>query len=149
MEDKFKSEDIGGFRYEVSLLPAGEGMKLYFKILKIVLPALGSIANGGTTKDISWDAVAKVLVTSADEDVLDAMRLQMARVTDIYGPGFGEMGAPLIKHFDTHFKGRMACASAWLLFALSMQVKDFFDGDVNVKAMFASVIGKVFPSLHI
>lgn len=161
---KIKSDDIDGFQYEVMQMGAVEGRKVYAQVLKIVLPAIGAALTGRDMSSISkadvagmaLDEVARALAMGLD--TIDPIITTMARWSDIYGPGFGDQpdalgrpvapaGAPLTPNFDEHFAGRYAAMTRWLLFALKVQLWDFFDGKASVQSMLAGLAAaKASPS---
>jgi hypothetical protein len=150
---KIKSEPIDGFTYEVTQLGAVEGKRIYAQVLKMVLPALGAALKGRDLAGISkadvagmaLDEIARALVGALDglDPIIDAMM----KTTDIYGPGFGDAGAPMARNFDDHFAGRYAAMTRWVLFALKTQLWDFFGDNASVQSMLAGLVaGKASPS---
>jgi hypothetical protein len=59
---------------------------------------------------------------------VDAIIEELADATEITGPGFGDAGAPLKRHFDEHFAGSYLAMYKWLAFALKANFADFFEG---------------------
>ena len=152
MRQKLKSDPIDGFVYEVTQLGAMDGKRLYAQVLKIALPALGAAFKGqnlseASQADVASMALDEVATTLAGSlDGLDPMIETLARTTDITGPGFGDAGAPLMKNFDDHFAGRYAAMTKWLMFALKVNLLDFFDGKASVANMLAGLVAKASPS---
>jgi hypothetical protein len=70
-------------------------------------------------------ALDVVLENLSDTRVDEIMEL-MSQHTDIFGPGFGDQGAPLDKNFDDHFAGRYKAMYRWLVFAVRANFSDFF-----------------------
>jgi hypothetical protein len=143
---KEKSDPIGGFRYEVRQLPATEGLEIMTDLSQQILPSLGEIfkkVSGipGGLKGLSFEtlvstheggdvlaAAAKYMVANlSGEKVLKIVRA-MVGCTEIYGPGFGDAGAPMSSHFDEHFAGRYGELVRWLAFALQVNYGNFLNG---------------------
>ena len=57
------------------------------------------------------------------------------------------MSAPMARNFDDHFAGRYAAMTRYVLFALKVQLWDFFGDNASVQSMLAGlVVGKASPS---
>jgi hypothetical protein len=150
---KIKSEPIDSYVYEVTQLGAVEGKRIYAQVLKMVLPALGAALKGRDLSGISkadvagmaLDEIAVALVRSLDG--VDAIIETLAKTTDIYGPGFGDAGAPMWRNFDEHFAGKYLSLSKWFLFALKANFQDFIEGVASAGSILASINpAKVSPS---
>ena len=135
MRKKEKSPAIDGFEYEVTQLGAIEGKRLLVTLSKIVLPALGAgikDAPDDLTKlslsklKLDLGSALSALVSSADVAAVDGIVNKLAETTEVYGPGFGDAGAPLMRNFDDHFAGRYESMVKWLGFALRVNYGGFF-----------------------
>ena len=71
---------------------------------------------------------ASALADAVDPDEFDRIVEQLAATTEVWGPGFGDAGAPLGRNFDEHFASRYVAMLKWLAFALKVNFADFFDG---------------------
>jgi hypothetical protein len=132
------SETIGGYRYKVRQLGATDGLEVLTDLSKLLLPSLGAIIGGGKTAVSSLmnaevdgaafgdaaEHIAKNLTTNSVRDIV----AKFAEVTDIYGPGFGDQGAPMDAHFEDHFAGRYSELLQWLRFALDLNFGSFLQG---------------------
>lgn len=137
---KVKSGDIGGYTYEVVQLGATAGLRMSAELIKILAPSLGALAGnadltggiksaiGGHLKPKALEDAARALASSLDSTKVQAIVKELADTTEIWGPGFGDAGAPLSMHFDDHFAGKYVNLGRWLAFALKVNFSDFFDG---------------------
>lgn len=153
MRKKVKSEAIDGFTYEVTQLGATDGQRLLVKLSKILLPAVGALVKGSDAKiadmdlaSVDIDSAAKALAASLSPDEFDAIAASMSASTEIWGPGFGDAGAPMPRHFDEHFAGRYVAMLKWLAFALKVNFADFFDGKGSVAGLVAGLRSQGAPS---
>lgn len=125
---------IGDFAYEVQQLGAIEGMDLYVEVMKVVGPTLASAVKGKPLSEIrnldlaslQIDALIETFVEKVSKSVFKAMCLQLAATTEVWGPGIGTSGTLLNQRFDDHFAGRYAAMSQWLVFAVKVNLADFF-----------------------
>ena len=150
---KIKSELIDGFTYEVTQLGAIEGRRLLVKLSKVLLPALGALVKGadGNIADVDLSKIdlagaAEALATAMDPDEFDRIVDQLAGTTEVWGPGFGDLGGNLPRAFDEHFSARYASMLKWLAFALKVNFSDFFDGKGSVAGLVAGLRSPVAPS---
>jgi hypothetical protein len=117
-----------------------------------VLPALGAALKGRDLAGISkadvagmaLDEIAVALVRSLDG--VDTIIETLAKTTDIYGPGFGDAGAPMWRNFDEHFAGKYLALSKWFMFALKANFQDFIEGVASAQSLLASMTPKASPS---
>lgn len=117
--DKHKAT-IDGVEYEVSMLPARRGQRLFHRLLSIIGPPLAA-AIGSLDDDAAELAPAlSMLFAKATPDELDDIFQELAEVTLVDGK-------PLKPIYDVHFAGRHLAAHRWALFALRCQYADFFD----------------------
>lgn len=132
------SPDIDGFTYRVTQLRVTEGLEIMTELTKMILPSVGTIAGEGLSNlleaDLSSDKFSRVathLATSLTSAKVKKTVDALARSTEIFGPGFGDGGAPLDKHLDTHFAGRYGELISWLVFALKVNYGNFTEGLVK------------------
>lgn len=145
MRQTVTSHEIRGFKYSVRQLPATVGRRLSLQLARAVLPALTSLLDGapGGSKqsvgqligaqlkpDVLRQAVQTALSALPDAQMDDIIGL-LAEHTDVYGPGFGDAGAPLSSHFAEHFAGRYRAMFEWLWFALKVNFADFFGDSIG------------------
>ena len=151
--DKIKSEPIDGFVYEVHQLPATKGEDIGRELVAMGIPVIGAFAGEGKSpptitedageidlnlQSFGLKAASDVFSELLSSPRLKAIRILMAQHTDIYGPGFGNVGedaeagdgdgGPLSKNYDDHFAGRYDAMLEWFMFALEVNFKGFFVG---------------------
>jgi len=145
---KLKSGDISGYRYVVTQLGAIDGKRIADEFMRVLLPVLTELLSGLPAVEISSvqqlvdkmldyvrpervrgaiDIILKALPQSRVEEIIE----QMAKHTDVLGPGFGDAGAPLWRNFDEHFAGTYKAMFQWLAFAIKVNFADFFDDAVG------------------
>lgn len=136
-----RSGPIGGFSYSVRQLSATEGLSILTALTKLLLPSIGELTKGigGSSVDLK-----NLMAAEVGADVLSGAASHLARdlnsntvqqivsafrdSTEIYGPGFGDAGAPMDVHFDEHFAGRYGEMIEWLTFALKLNYGNFLQG---------------------
>jgi hypothetical protein len=131
------SEPIDGFRYKVRQMGATEGVETLTKITKLMLPSIGAVASKDTNlsqimeSDIGGEEIgniaARLAANLAVDDVQEILK-KLAFCTEIFGPGFGDGGAPLDVHFDDHFAGEYGAMIKWATFALKVNFGNFWSG---------------------
>jgi hypothetical protein len=117
-----------------------------------LLPAVGALVKGSDKvadldlASVDIDSAAKALAASLSLDEFDAIVASMSASTEIWGPNFGDAGAPMPRHFDDHFAGRYVAMLKWLAFALKVNFADFFDGKGSVAGLVAGLRSQGAPS---
>ncbi|NIQ97428.1 MAG: hypothetical protein GWN87_27080 [Desulfuromonadales bacterium] len=145
MREQKTSDDIGGYRYRVTMLPAKLGFRMTVMLTKTLVPMLGGISvkkgqkvadlmNEDVSSFLDFGRLAERLSKNIDEENVQTLVNALAESTDIFGKGdrgeFGDAGAPLSEHFDDHFAGRYRNLLRWLAFAMKVNFGDFLSGDV-------------------
>lgn len=152
---KIKSGDIAGFRYVVTQLPGTEGRRWADELGRAVLPAIIELLDTLPAVDKKEITIKKIVelinvqqAKSAVSTILaalpshrvDALIDDLSKSTEIYGPGFGDSGAPMSvdlngrqmnDNFNEHFAGRYKAMYQWLGFALKVNFADFFSERVG------------------
>lgn len=121
-----KSREINGTTYKVTQMDALTALSVQAKLVKILGPAFGEVANGATRETIV-KAVAKLTENFDDENVVALIQKLFAK--NIFEEVVVE-GTPINKpiEFNTYFSGKTL--DIWLV--------TFFILEVN----FADVLGK-------
>jgi hypothetical protein len=132
-----QTKEIGASTYLVRQLPATQAQRLFVRLSKLVGPAIAELTTGG--KDGLKGAAMHVLGGLEPSDVEDITK-QMAKMSEVDNK-------PLDKIFDVHFTGKQAELWQWLLFALEVQYKDFFDVLRGLFAEAAVGSGSTSPSI--
>lgn len=138
------SPAIGGFTYKFTCLPADDGFSTWFDLVKMLAPSISSALSAidlskglqeaigaeldGAKLAVALERAATLLGQNASTPAVMAIVEKLAAATDIYGPGFGDAGAPLSAHYRDHFAGRTKAMLQWLTFTLKSQYSDFFEG---------------------
>lgn len=110
------TKQIGGSTYVVRQLPATQAQRLFVRLTKLLGPGVAELTKGKTGMR---PAALSVLSQLNESDVEDITK-QMAKMSEVDNK-------PLHLIFETHFTGKHADLWQWLLFALEVQFKDFFD----------------------
>jgi hypothetical protein len=153
-----KSQPIDGFTYDVMQLAAGAGLRMASELAKIVLPSIGAatgsldlskglkVAFAANIDGAMLERAAAALAGNLSSPRIQEIVSELAGTTNIFGPGFGDAGAPLRVHFDDHFAARYGALVQWLWFALKVNFESFFDGLPALKTGLASA-SQVLPGL--
>ena len=128
-----RSKKIGDCTYKVTLLSAGEGLPINALLLRVLGPAVATLAGDippdfTSIKDLPWQAIARA-VNSAIHN-LDAQDLRT--LVDTFAPKTQVVqpdGKQPFLHdvFDLHFAGRYALMYRWLAFCVQENFADFLD----------------------
>ena len=133
---------IDGDRYEMTLLGATQGYRLFHRLFKMFGPSFGRLVDvmgqqGATIQDVDMasDAAVAALkalavdVTEADLDrVIEALKKQ----THV-GVCESNKTIPLADIFELHFSGRIGPMFHWLAWGLKVQYQSFFDVFATMK----------------
>jgi len=132
------SPPIGGYTYRVTQLGVTPGLEIMAELAKMLLPGMGGFASGGIGSILKSDVGGEQFATAATKlaMAIDSAKVQkivktLAKMTSIFGEGFGDAGAPLDVHLEDHFAGRYGELVAWLAFALRVNYGNFFEGLKN------------------
>ena len=139
------SEVIDGVTYEVKMLPPRQSLKLLTRVIKMVLPAFGPIADayqgkGDLQKVLDQDLgsdffsrAASALAMSLDENLLAEICTAMAAVS------FAD-GKHLKQTFDFHFQERLDSMVKWVAFAMKVQWGPTLSGLIGMAGQQAAQI---------
>jgi hypothetical protein len=118
---------IGGEVYTFTYLPPRIALSLLAKIVKVIGPAIGMLADekkegNENIEDFNIGNAAKMLCDRLDEDQIQTMiNTLMSQITH---KGHGDV----LKKFDMIFTGRIKHLFLVVKAALEVQYADFFDG---------------------
>lgn len=130
-----QSKTISGDTYLVYALPPRIANKMFIRIIKTVGPSLGVLLEEldeddakkglkGLLDNPKIDGafigkVARELCERLDEDEIERMMNDLAKVSEVEG------GGSLFKIFDIHFQGKIGELYAWFAFALQANFANF------------------------
>jgi hypothetical protein len=127
-----KSRAIGDCTYKVTLLSAGEGLPVNALLLRVLGPAVATLAgelpDARSLADMPWAALAKAFNSAIYN--LDAKDLRT--LVDAFAPKtwvkLPDGKEPLLSDvFDLHFAGKYVRMYRWLAFCLECNFADFLD----------------------
>lgn len=118
MARKSQDRSIGDAVWSVSQFPATEGLAILTRLLKLVGPALGSVARGeGTALEVGSFVAA--LVDQLDEADTVTLIKRLLRDTR-------KEGREVLPTFDTEFMGNYFTLLTVIGFVLEVNYGDFF-----------------------
>ncbi len=135
-----QTKEIGGHRYTVSMLDPLVAEDLLVTVVNVIGPSLGAVAgaiagdsgNGGPETDALDRKIPPGAIESAiGSFCLGVTRAQMREVIAMLTPvttvEIGGKTPALDQIFAVHFRGRLGKMNEWLMFAIKVQLGDFFD----------------------
>jgi len=136
-----QSTIIDGHRYEMTMLGATAGYRLFHRLFKMVGPSFGAIMDavgqpgGVENTDLSSKVVVDAIRTLSEqvkESDLDHLVEQLRGQTHV-GIGGTEMTVPLSGVFEAHFAGDVMGIGRWLIWGLKVQFATFADAFTTSK----------------
>lgn len=127
-------EIIDGEAYTFAYLPPRIALSLLSKIIKLIGPSIGAIANDADDgeideKEINVGEAARLLCDRLDEnEIMSMINTLLSQVTH---EGKGDV----IKSFDVIFTGRIRHLFSVVKKSLEVQYADFFDGKGVVEGL--------------
>lgn len=121
--------DIGGDKYEIAALSAVEGRRVYLRLIKLLGPALGKIANGDKlpAQDKLLGAVTELLA-GLDEADLDLFCDSFGNATNLVTDPRKRITLDRAT-FGEHFCGKYADMTRWLVECVKVnKFLDFLSG---------------------
>lgn len=126
---------IDGDRYEMTLLGATQGIRLFHRLFRMFGPAFGRVmdsvgeGNDLLSVDLSSNAAVaglQTIATSVSEADLDHLVDTLKKQTQV-GPDGADKLMPLAGVFELHFSGRLGSMFKWLGWGLKVQYGNFLD----------------------
>jgi hypothetical protein len=129
MARRNQEREIGGAVWAVTQFPAGEGLGLLTRLLKLLGPALGALAKGGGTaedgaggrEEALTGLIVSGLLQQLDEKETVALVKRLLADTR-------KDGVEILPIFDTEFMGDYANLFRVLGFVLEVNYGGFFSG---------------------
>lgn len=127
-----KSRKIGDCTYKTTLLSASEGLPINTLLLRVLGPAVATLASAlpsvESVKDLPIEALARAFSSAIHN--LDSQDLRT--LVDTFAPKtwvrLPDGKEPLLSDvFDTHFAGKYARMYQWLGFCVQENFADFLD----------------------
>ena len=114
---------ITGKTYKLTLMPAGESRKLWFRMLKVAGPSMSAFLRGGAGGDVAAQAMQELL-TNLSEEQFEEFVKTLARFTSLIGADGADyrLDATL---GTTAFKGDTVGLIQWFVASLQFQYSDF------------------------
>lgn len=124
---RIRKTTIKDVEYQIYVLPAGEGFVMANKLLKVVAPAIASLASsGGDIKAVDLTKVANELVCKMDD--LDTSGIVKRLLKDLSANG-------MAVDFDTHFMCNYGALLDLIIFALKENFSSFFESSVSLSTL--------------
>ena len=136
------SDDIDGYRFEVTPLGFSEGSKLFTLLAKKLGPALGHLAAPGKNPDLAA-ALTSALKDIDHKDLMETADT-LGKTTRFLRDGGSEMPYLNKDNREVLFAGRLVLFFKWIEFALEVNFADFFDA---FKGLRAPVLGGSTPGV--
>lgn len=143
---------IDGHRYQMTMLGATAGYRLFHRLFKMFGPSIGALidlvgdAKGGIENtDLSSKAAVKAIQALTDnvhEADLDHLIDQLKGQTMV-GLNGSEKTVPLDSVFEAHFAGDITALFRWLIWALKVQYSTFQDVFATMKPPVAADVTRV------
>lgn len=135
------STTIDGDRYEMTLLGATQGYRLFHRLFQMFGPSLGKLLDAASSAgniqdvDLASEGVVdlfRALTTDVREQDLDYLIESLKKQTHV-SPGDTEKTVPMTGVFELHFSGKMGAMFRWLAWGLKVQYQSFFDVFASMK----------------
>jgi len=131
-----KTKQIGEFQYRVKQLSDPAGMRLFTRLMKILIPAIGAGLKGVPSDgqnikiaEMTTGAVGDAIIAMAHEMTEDDfMYLYDTLATDSQFSQDGQAWFPMTSD-STHWSGRYLQKFQWMAFALEVNYADFLGGN--------------------
>jgi len=129
---KSETREIGGRKLEVTQLGTAQGLKLFFKLGKLVGPSVATLIKQWQGKAISKEVVGEALIELLDKlewsDFQELVVVCARSTMQIHTNDKGEtVRLPLEKTIDTiAFAGDYLSLMKWLGFCLELNFASFF-----------------------
>ena len=131
-----QSKEIGGQHYTVMMLDPLLAEDLLVTVVNVIGPSLGIAAGvvatdsaGGTPMDnrATPAAVEGAISSFCHQVTKERMREVIALLTPVATVEINGKTPALDNIFSEHFRGRLGKLNEWLVFAIKVQLGDFFD----------------------
>jgi hypothetical protein len=146
---KTESKTVDGIQVTTTQLPAMRAFKLFFRLVRLIGPALGAFGDFDPKTDLK--EVMKAMspsfmaaFSSLDPEEATALACAILENTVAFIPGQGNIQLNNQAALDIVFSGRVKAMLNVVVFAVQVNFSDFFDGDAP--AVPASVPGPVANS---
>lgn len=139
-----EEKETDGVRYRVRYLTTTKNQRLLADLFKIVAPSFATLVNPSAAKDLKDTAQIGALLSKLGPETLRlattelALRLDNEKVASmlkdlasctsfsVASESGDEKWLELGPQYDLHFQGRMKAWREWVVFALEVQLGDFF-----------------------
>jgi hypothetical protein len=133
-----QTKEIGGYFYTVAMLDPLSAEDLLVTVVNVIGPSLGAVAGamaGSDGEDVLDRSLPPVAIEQAITGFCQRVTQKQMRevialltpVTTIAGAEYGDKTPALNQIFSEHFRGRLGKLNEWLVFAVKVQLGDFFD----------------------
>ncbi len=136
MDFPYKSKDLGGHVFEVSMLDPETAMDLEIDLLKTLGPSVAEMAGEGLSEAALTNGLRPALlalIQNMDKATLRSTCKTLEGVTRIASVD-GKPSA-LANVSKLIFLGKTKLRWQWLLFALEVQFSDFFEGAGDIRTL--------------
>lgn len=114
--------------YEIAPMITSQALKVWTRLTKLVLPALGAAGNSAASlgsvldSELNLERVASLLTSNLTEDEV------LKTVKDLLSPQCVSLDGGMAIEFETHFAGRLLHLTKLLGQVLEVNYGDFFEG---------------------
>lgn len=135
-----QSTVIDGYRYEMTMLGATQGYKLFHRLFRMFGPSFGSLMDavgGGDIQDVDLSSNVVIhgiqsLTENVKESDLDHVVEMLRKQTHVSVDG-SDRTIPLAGIFEAHFSGSLGSMFKWLYWGLGVQYQDFTSAFANLR----------------
>lgn len=124
-----QSTEIGGHRYTVSMLDPLTAEDLLVLVVNVVGPSIGAVAGSVKSENepVPREAIEAAIAGFCQRISKAQLREVIAMLTPVTTVEIAGKTPALDRIFSEHFRGRLGALNRWLLFAIKVQLGDFFD----------------------
>lgn len=121
---KTESKDIDGFRYEVTQMPAGEGLQIMARVMNLLSGLSKGDGSGGTVEERVLSRLGGLIADPKLAEHLEVFCRVFSKYTAVQ---FVTGEKPQLNNvFDLHFAGRYKALIEWLAFSLQVNFGPIF-----------------------
>ena len=137
-----KTVEVDGFTYDLTMLGALQGRKLWLTLAKILAKAASDLAEFSTLKEEAMIVAISKLVEHIDATTYEELNTVFAKNCRVHI----EAKEPLLSDvYDLHFAGRYLAATQWLAECVMFNFASFL-GDTSLGSLLAQFKGVASPS---
>lgn len=128
--DRVKTTVINEKTFQITMLPALEGMKIARKLAQVALPTMGAFYQGTVTESLNFEMLAVTIVEEMNAIELEEIIVRLLKDMAVNGQAVG---------FDEYFMANYGELTAVVTFAIKENFGSFFEA----KGLFDKYLPKV------